>query len=193
MVVRDRLSELLGHRLVDFIALPWCLFKYRAAKMKEGLCVEHCLFVCRTHAVSSEELACELLLIEHNMEALLHSLGVRAGEQLGELHLPFVIAAHLSPDGCRFVALSPNENERGLRACICLARMPWSDMDRILSGFAHIVVPLSCACIADSVAHAHSPFIAGVWQAVMGCDQDRRRVSAQAPCCAVLISDLSVT
>ena len=78
--------------------------------------------------------------MQQTMEVMLHSLGVKEDEDLGDLRLPFAVAAHLGPDGCRFVALSPDENERGLRPCVCLTRIPWSNSDRILTGFAHIVV-----------------------------------------------------
>lgn len=136
-----RLKEILGYRCVGSLALPWCLFEYKQADTREdGLCVissprsTHLLCLCR------EKLACELLLMQQTMEVMLHSLGVKEGEDLGDLRLPFAVAAHLSPDGCRFVALSPDENERGLRPCVCLTRIPWSNPDRILTGFAHIVV-----------------------------------------------------
>ena len=96
--------------------------------------------------ICREKMAVELLLIEQNMEVLLHGLGVRAEDDLGDLRLPFAVAAHLGPDGCRFMALSPDENERGLRPCICLARIPWTESSRILTGFAHIVVPFPAVC-----------------------------------------------
>ena len=131
--------------------LPWCLFEYKqAATSEEGLCViAFCPPIhlsCGTHAYYSEKLACELLLIQQNMEVMLHLLGVQAEDDLGDLRLPFAVAAHLGPDGCRFMALSPNENERGFRPCICLARVPWNDYNCILTGFAHIVVRFSPVC-----------------------------------------------
>lgn len=103
----------------------------------------------------SEQLACELLLVQQNMEVMLHGLGVQPNEDLGDLRLPFAVAAHLSPNGCRFMALSPDENERGVRPCICLARIPWTECDHILTGFAHIVVCHSC-CIQRTLSHALS-------------------------------------
>lgn len=51
------------------------------------------------------------------------------------------------------MALSPDENERGYRPCICLARIPWTDSDRILTCFVHIVVPFLAA--RQHVAHTH--------------------------------------
>jgi hypothetical protein len=103
-----------------------------------------------------EKLACELLLIQQTMEIMLHVLGVKEEEDLGDLRLPFAVAVHLSPDGCRFVALSPDANERGLRPCVCLARVPWSDSTRILTGLAHIVVRLHSP---DNSALAHRTLI----------------------------------
>ena len=119
-----------------------------------------CLFCAWCSCCCSEKLACELLLIEQNTEVLL-----RVEDYLGDLRLPFAVAAHLSPGGCRFMALSPDENERGLRPCICLARIPWTDSDRIVTGFAHIVVPFPAAC--QDVARTHLA-MTGVRQALLG-------------------------
>lgn len=66
----------------------------------------------------AEKLACELLLMQQTMEVMLHSLGVREYEDLGGLRLPFAVAARLGTDSCRFVALSPDLNARGLGPCV---------------------------------------------------------------------------
>lgn len=93
-----------------------------------------------TRCFAREKLACALLLVQQTMEIMLHGLSVKEDEDLGDLRLPFAIAAHLSPEGCRFVVLSPDPNKSGLRPCICLTRVPWSESNRILTGFSHIVV-----------------------------------------------------
>ena len=120
---------------------------------------------CGTHAYYSEKLVCELLLIQQNMEVMIHLLGVQAEDDLGDLRLPFAVAAHLGPDGCRFMVLSPDENERGLRPCICLARVPWTDYNCILTGFAHIVVRSSACRYLPLLIHPCA--VAGVRQAIL--------------------------
>ena len=83
------------------------------------------------------------------MEVLLHGLGVKPNDDLGDLRLPFAVAPHFSPDGCRFMALSPDENKRGFRPCILLSRVLWTDFDRILTGLAHIVVRVLTAHVVE--------------------------------------------
>ena len=67
-----------------------------------------------TRCFAREKLACELLLVQQTMEIMLHGLGVKEDEDLSDLRLPFAIAAHLGPEGCRFVALSPDPKTQTL-------------------------------------------------------------------------------